>query len=111
MAKFSERGFWRKLRKYAKKIGREGVEQALKMYYAAQSPNTPIKAKFVIYGALAYLIMPIDAIPDFIPITGFTDDLGALAAAFLTVSAYITPEIEEKAKKKADEWFGDENEK
>ena len=40
----------------------------------------------MIYGALAYFVLPVDAVPDAIPVAGFTDDLGALAAALGTVS-------------------------
>lgn len=103
---YSESGFWEKLRDYALVAGREVVEMALRLYYAAQAPETPLWAKTVIYGALAYFILPTDAVPDFIPGVGYGDDLGALAAALATVAAYITPEIEEKAKQKAAEWFG-----
>ena len=102
---FSESSFWEKLSKYAKAAGREVVETALKLFYAAQSPETPIWAKTVIYTALVYFILPTDAVPDLIPVAGYTDDLGALCAALGTVAAYITPEIEEKARRKVDEWF------
>ena len=67
----------------------------------------PLKTKLAIYGALGYFILPIDAIPDFLPL-GFSDDAAALVPAFMLASAYITPEIEEMAKKKADKWFGEE---
>ena len=104
--KFSESSFWEKLSKYAKAAGREVVEAALKLFYAAQSPETPAWAKTVIYSSLVYFIIPTDAIPDFTPVAGYGDDLGVLGVAIATVAAYITPEIEEKAKQKADEWFG-----
>ena len=103
---FSESSFWEKLSKYAKAAGREVVEAALTLFYAAKSPETPVWAKTVIYTALVYFIIPTDAVSDLIPVAGYTDDLGALGAALATVAAYITPEIEEKAKRKADEWFG-----
>ena len=103
---YSEEGFWDKLAKSAKDAGRAVVERALQLYYAAQAPETPTQAKVVIYSALAYFILPTDAIPDLIPLVGYTDDLGALVAAYATVSAYITPDIVEQAQKKADEWFG-----
>jgi len=103
---YSESGFWEKLHSYAVAAGREVVEMALKLYYAAQAPETPNWAKTVIYGALAYFILPTDAIPDLIPGIGYGDDLGALASALATVAAHVTPEIGERAKRKAAEWFG-----
>ena len=44
----------------------------------------------MIIAALAYLILPTDLIPDFIAVTGFTDD----AAAFLIVFNQLSGEIE-----------------
>jgi uncharacterized membrane protein YkvA (DUF1232 family) len=103
---YSDDSFWEKLKNFAKKAGSEVVEKALWLYYAAQDPATPGWAKTVIYGALAYFIMPLDAIPDITPVAGFTDDLGALAAAVATVAAYITEDVKAKAEKKIRDWFG-----
>ena len=55
--------------------------------------------------ALGYLILPLDLIPDTIPVIGFTDDLTALTTAYEIVKSSITPEIEARAKAKADELF------
>ncbi len=65
-------------------------------------------ARTTIYGALAYLISPIDAIPDFVPVVGFSDDLAAMAAAIAVVTAYITPEVIRRAKQKMAELFGND---
>ena len=56
-------------------------------------------------GALAYFISPIDAIPDPIPVIGFTDDLGVLIGAVATIAAHITPKEKKKAAEKMAEWF------
>jgi uncharacterized membrane protein YkvA (DUF1232 family) len=55
---------------------------------------------------LGYLIWPIDAIPDFIPVIGYMDDIAVVATALLTLVAHITPEIKKKAQEKLSEWFG-----
>ena len=107
---YSENGFWQKLIGYATNAGREVVEMALKLFYALQSPDTPVWAKTVIYGALGYFINVFDAIPDLTPAVGYGDDLGVLVAALATVAAYITPQVEEKARLKARDWFGDKGE-
>ena len=104
---YSEDNFWKKLKNYAIDAGREVVETALKLYYAAQSPETPMSAKTGIYAALTYFILPIDLISDFLPGVGYVDDLSLLASTVAAVTAYITPEVEEKARRKAAEWFGD----
>ncbi len=103
---YSQDSFWSKLRNFARTAGREVVEHALSLYYTVQAPDTPAWAKTVIYGVLGYFILPADAIPDLIPVVGFSDDLAALAAALAIVEVHVTPEIKNHAKEKAAEWFG-----
>jgi uncharacterized membrane protein YkvA (DUF1232 family) len=86
-------------------MGRETLEKALYLYYAVQSPHTPKWAKRVIYGALGYFILPLDAIPDLAPLIGYTDDLSVMAAALATVAFYITPDVKTQAQQKLDHWF------
>ncbi|MBO1270989.1 MULTISPECIES: YkvA family protein [Shewanella] len=104
---YSEQGFWDKLKGFALKAGREVVENALLLYYAAKRENTPKWAKTAIFGALAYFISPLDAIPDLTPIVGFSDDLGALAAALAMVSMYIDDSVHAEATSTLKRWFGD----
>ena len=103
--KYSEKSFWEKLNTFARKAGYELVEKSLQLYYAAKSPDTPIWAKGVVMGALAYFVSPIDAIPDPIPVIGFTDDLGVLISAVATIAMHITPKEKKKAAEKMVEWF------
>lgn len=62
------------------------------------------------FSGLGYFILPTDLIPDVVPITGFTDDLAALIAAYRFVRYNITPEVEARAKAKLAERFGDVDE-
>lgn len=103
---YSEESFWYKVKDFALLAGREVLEKALILYYAAQNPQIPIWAKSSIYAALAYFISPLDGIPDVLPVVGFTDDFATLAAAMAIVTMYITPEIKEQAKQKLEDWFG-----
>ncbi|WP_432785933.1 hypothetical protein AAEX37_00056 [Oligella sp. MSHR50489EDL] len=96
----------KKIANIALRAGKPIIEKTLQLFYATQSPATPAWAKRVIYGALAYLVLPIDAIPDYLPAVGFTDDLGVITAALTTVAGYITPEIKAKSKAKIAQWFG-----
>jgi uncharacterized membrane protein YkvA (DUF1232 family) len=104
---YSDSSFWEKVKGFAKTAGKEVIEKALYLYYAAQRSETPAWAKTIIYSALAYFILPIDAIPDFTPVVGYSDDLGALAAAVAAVSMYITEDVKSKAKQKLSDWFGE----
>ena len=76
------------------------------LYYALQSPTISKKDKLIVYGALGYLILPIDLLPDFLP-GGFTDDIAGLALAIYKIARNITPEVRDKAKAKVQDWFGE----
>jgi uncharacterized membrane protein YkvA (DUF1232 family) len=104
---FDEESFWGKLTDVAKAAGRELVEKALWLFYASQSPSLPAWAKTTIYGALAYLVLPIDMIPDFLPAVGFTDDAGVLAGALAMVAMHIDRDVKAKASEKLKTWFGE----
>jgi uncharacterized membrane protein YkvA (DUF1232 family) len=104
----SGESFWEKFKRFAIKAGKEAIEKALLLYYAARSPKTPAWAKTTCYGALGYFISPIDAIPDITPVVGFADDLGVLVLALTTVAAYIDQKVRDKATSKMKSWFGEE---
>lgn len=103
---YSEEGLWNKLAKFAKKAGIKVVNVTLLLYYVLTCDEVEQKDKLLIMGALGYLILPLDLIPDSVPGLGFTDDLAALLYAYNSVKAHVTPEKEEKAKKQLQEWFG-----
>ena len=107
--KYSDEKFWAKILRYAKVAGKEVIEKALTLYYTMHDKDTPAWAKTIIVGALVYLIMPLDAIPDFIPVVGYSDDLGLLVVALGTVAIHIKPGHKQAAKDKAKEWFGPED--
>lgn len=102
---YSEPKLWDKLKKYALKLGENTTYYILILYYVLQSPDVSGSNKALIIGALGYFILPIDLIPDVIPVLGFTDDVAALTLAYNAIKASVTPEIEAKAKAKLEEWF------
>lgn len=99
---YSDSGFWKK----TKSLGKIVLKPAILLYYVMKSPDVPLKIKGTIAGALGYLILPLDLIPDFIPVAGYTDDVAALAAVIELCHDYITPEIEAQAKVKLEELLG-----
>jgi uncharacterized membrane protein YkvA (DUF1232 family) len=103
---FDDNTFWAKVKGFARAAGREVIEKALWLYFAAQRPETPPWARAAIYGALAYFVLPFDAVPDFLPVVGYSDDLAALAAALATVSMHITDDVKAQAEEKLSAWFG-----
>ncbi len=102
---YSEATFWKKMKCFASKAGKEVLEKALILYYCMKDPDTPPRAKTVIMGALGYFILPLDAVADITPVVGFSDDLGALVLAFTIVIAHIKPEHKEQANEQLKEWF------
>lgn len=102
---------WRKVAKVAKAAGLKAIYAVLLLYYVSVDPGTPWKAKMIIYGALGYFILPVDFLPDTLPIVGFTDDMAALTAALKAVWEYITPNIHERAFQRLRTWFPDANHK
>ncbi len=104
---FSEETFLQKVMKLAKKAGEKVVYLALILYYELADPDVPMRDKAILVGALGYLILPLDLIPDFIPIAGYADDFSALVAAYRMVRGNITENVKSNAAKKMSEWFGD----
>ncbi|MEO5583092.1 MAG: DUF1232 domain-containing protein [Saprospiraceae bacterium] len=81
-----------------KKGGLKLLYSALLLYYAFRRSDLPVWAKSIIFGALGYLISPIDAIPDLTPILGYTDDLGVLSYALVLIAAYVNGDVRAKAR-------------
>ncbi|MBB1125604.1 DUF1232 domain-containing protein [Thiospirillum jenense] len=102
---YSDDSLWSKLGIYARQAGYTVIEKVLWLYYAADNPNVPAKAKAAIYAALAYFISPIDVVPDVIPVVGYSDDLSVLAAAVVAVSFYINDEVKQRARDTLATWF------
>jgi uncharacterized membrane protein YkvA (DUF1232 family) len=84
------RAFWAKLRRFAAHL--PFAEDLLAAYYCAFDRDTPAHVKASLVAALAYFILPTDAIPDVLPVIGFADDAAVLAAALRLVAASIRPE-------------------
>lgn len=92
-----KKGFWPKLARTAARI--PFADRLLSVYYAARDPETPTTAKGIMLGALAYFVLPVDAIPDVLMGIGFTDDAAVIAAVIATLSSNIRPRHTEAARK------------
>ncbi|MBQ7219415.1 MAG: DUF1232 domain-containing protein [Synergistaceae bacterium] len=103
---YSEDSFWDKIKGVLKSAGLPIIYKALQLYYAMDNPNCPMGVKAGIIAALGYFISPIDLIPDFIPVLGFTDDLAAIGAAIVMAHMYIDEDVKRKARMKIDDIFG-----
>jgi uncharacterized membrane protein YkvA (DUF1232 family) len=60
-------------------------------FYCALDPETPARVRGILLAALAYFILPFDAIPDVLALVGFSDDIAVLSAAFTMVKSHMRP--------------------
>ncbi|MFZ5428809.1 MAG: YkvA family protein [Bacteroidota bacterium] len=108
---FSEKSLWQKTGEFAQSAGQQVIYAVLLLYYMFNDPEITLKKKVTIAAALGYFIFPADAIPDFTPLIGYTDDLGVLLFALTQIYTSLTPEIRGKARQKMKEWFNKIDEK
>lgn len=89
---YSERAFKTKLGALA---GLESLIQSAKQVHALmRDPATPIWIKGLCVAVLGYLILPTDAVADFVPVLGYGDDLAMLTAALTTIAANLPKKTE-----------------
>ena len=88
---------WAKAKRFAREL--PFIEELLAAYYCAFDRATPLAGEGgPVRGALAYFVLPTDAIPDILPILGFSDDALVLATALRMVATHITDEHREAAR-------------
>lgn len=95
-----EDGFWPKVRRYARRV--PFLEEAVAAWFCARDPKTPSHVKAVVLAALAYFIVPVDALPDFLPGLGFMDDASMFWGVWQMLSGHITEEHRRKAAEALD---------
>ena len=103
---YDDNKFWDKVKKIAKKVGDAVLRPVLTLYYILQDGNINMKNKALIIGALGYFILPVDIIPDFIVVLGYTDDLAVIFILLKQLQDCNTPEIQEKVELKISELLG-----
>ncbi|HNZ88542.1 MAG TPA: YkvA family protein [Candidatus Cloacimonas acidaminovorans] len=67
----------------------------------ALDKRVPVKQKMIMGGVVAYVMMPVDLIPDFIPVIGLVDDLVLVVMALNMILNEIDPKI------LSDNWSGE----
>jgi uncharacterized membrane protein YkvA (DUF1232 family) len=91
-----KRSFWAKLRRVGGRI--PFAEDLVAAYYCATDPTTPNRVRLILMGAIAYFILPTDAVADFLPLIGFADDAAVLATAIAQVAGSIKESHRAKAR-------------
>ena len=100
---------WETIVKYSRKLGRATTREMLTFYYAMTEGKLSTFEKALVYAGIIYIAVPGDLLPRrVLGFLGVLDDAGVAAWIFNKVGSKITPEIEAKAERKLDEWFGPE---
>lgn len=104
---YSDSGFFGFIKKWGRKAGRELLKNAFILHEMLKDSDVPRSSKLVIMAALAYLVLPVDAIPDFLPGIGLTDDALALVTALAKVASSCTEAHKARAEARVRAIFGD----
>ena len=94
------RSLRQKLIRTARKAARQipFLEDVIAGYYCALDPTTPTKVRGTALAALAYFILPVDVVPDFLLGIGFGDDAAVLLTTISMIRSHIRPEHLEAAR-------------
>ena len=82
-------------------------QDTLALYLAARHPRTPWYAKALAGFLAAYLLSPIDLIPDFVPVLGYVDDLVVISFGILVIRRLLPADVMAECRKRAAETFAD----
>ena len=105
--KFSS--LWRNIEPYAKKAGRFATKPILLFYFVVTDGETSLLDKALIYGCIAYVVLPFSFIPRIVyRFLGVMDEAAAVLFVYSKVKDKITPAIETKVETILDAWFGAE---
>ena len=90
------RRFWPTLRRAVRQI--PFTEELVAAYFCALDPQVPARVRGTLLAALAYFVLPFDAVPDFILGIGFADDASVLFGAITMVAAHINEDHRRAAR-------------
>ena len=100
---------WQYVLPYAKKAGRVATKPILQFYYVVTDSETSTLEKALIYGCIAYVVMPFSLLPRVIyRFLGIMDEAAAVLFVYSKIKDKITPAIETKVESTLDAWFGAE---
>ena len=83
-----------------KLFGRQ-IKREIKVYsLVLKDRRTPTLAKFLLWLAVGYALLPFDIIPDFIPVIGQLDDLVIVPGLIVIALKMIPKEVLEDCRKR-----------
>lgn len=94
------------IKRYSLRVGRVAAKPVLQFWYVLNDAETTATEKALIYGAIAYTVMPASLIPRRIfGLLGVLDEGAAIVYVYKKVKSKITPEINAKVDATLDRWF------
>lgn len=94
---------------YAKKAGRAATRPLLQWWFVMKDDNTTTLEKAMIYGAIAYIIVPNDLIPRRVfRFFGVLDDVAVAAWLYNKIESRLTQDMKDAVEDILDDWFGSE---
>ena len=100
---------WQYVLPYATKAGRVAAKPILQFYYVVTDSETSTLEKALIYGCIAYVVLPFSLLPRAIyRFLGIMDEAAAVLFVYSKIKDKITPAIETKVESTLDAWFGAE---
>lgn len=95
------------VRPWALRMGRFASRPLLQFYYVMEDDRTSTLDRILIYAAIIYTVLPMDAIPSAAyRFLGVLDDGVAMAYVYKRIRDKITPEIDAKVDATLNDWFG-----
>ena len=95
------------VRPWALRMGRFASRPLLQFYYVMEDDRTSTLDRILIYAAIIYIVLPMDAIPSAAyRFLGVLDDGVAMAYVYKRIRDKITPEIDAKVDATLNDWFG-----
>lgn len=86
------------------KLFSQQIKREIKVYsLVLKDRRTPKLAKFLLWLAVGYALLPFDIIPDFIPVIGQLDDLVIVPGLIVIALKMVPKEVVEDCRKRVDE--------
>jgi uncharacterized membrane protein YkvA (DUF1232 family) len=94
-----------------KSWARRVKQDAVMLWFARSHPRTPLLPKLLSIATAAYVLSPIDLIPDFIPVIGYLDDWIIVPIMIWVVVRLLPDEVITDSRAKAEAWMAQQQQK
>jgi len=74
------------------------------LYYAWKNPNTPNYIRGLLVLMSAYVISPIDIVPDYLPFIGVADDLTLIPIGILSLTQLLPERVRLECEQESKKW-------